>query len=125
MLFHAICFIFTELSTPVWQKEVRQITYQVVEAMREAEETSTGSIEALVQGITHVTSDRTLRSNLAIFSLPPARFTSAASVVKKSLKARWLGVFFLVNSVLVRYFRPKQKNLELSSMFFCTARPRA
>jgi len=42
VLFHAICFIFTELSTPVWQKEVRQITYQVVEAMREAEETERG-----------------------------------------------------------------------------------
>jgi len=39
VLFHAICFIFTELATPVWQKEVRQITYQIVEAMREAEET--------------------------------------------------------------------------------------
>jgi len=39
VLFHAICFIFDELSTPVWQKEVRQITSQVVEAMRTAEET--------------------------------------------------------------------------------------
>jgi len=39
VLFHAICFIFDELSTPVWQKEVRQIISQVVEAMREAEET--------------------------------------------------------------------------------------
>jgi len=39
VLFHAIFFIFTELSAPVWQKEVRPITYQVVEAMREAEET--------------------------------------------------------------------------------------
>ena len=38
VLFHAICFIFTELSTPVWQNEARRITYQVVEAMREAEE---------------------------------------------------------------------------------------
>ena len=37
VLFHTICFILTELSTPVWQNEVRQITYQVVEAMREAE----------------------------------------------------------------------------------------
>ena len=37
VLFHAICFILTELSTPVWQNEVRQITYQFVEAMREAE----------------------------------------------------------------------------------------
>ena len=37
VLFHAICFILTELSTPVWQNDVRQITYQVVEAMREAE----------------------------------------------------------------------------------------
>jgi len=33
VLFHAICFIFTEFATPVWQKEVRQITYQIVEAM--------------------------------------------------------------------------------------------
>ena len=39
VLFHAICFIFAELSTPVWQKEDRQITYQVVEAMCEAEKT--------------------------------------------------------------------------------------
>ena len=39
VLFHMIFFIFDELSTPVWQKEVRQITSQVVEAMREAEET--------------------------------------------------------------------------------------
>ena len=39
VLFHAICFIFMELSTPVWQKEARQITYQVAEAMREAEKT--------------------------------------------------------------------------------------
>ena len=39
VLFHAICFVFAELYTPVWQKEVRQITSQIVEAMREAEET--------------------------------------------------------------------------------------
>ena len=26
VLFHAICFVLTELSTPVWQNEVRQIT---------------------------------------------------------------------------------------------------
>jgi len=31
---------------------------------------------------------------------------------------------FSVNSVLVRHFRPKEKNLELSSMFFSTAQPR-
>jgi len=39
VLFHAICFIFTELSAPVWQKEVRQITYQLFEAMQEADNT--------------------------------------------------------------------------------------
>jgi len=39
VLFHAICFIFMELSTPIWQKEVRQITYQVFEAMQEADNT--------------------------------------------------------------------------------------
>ena len=37
VLFHAICFILSELSTPVWQNEVRQITYQVAQAMEEAE----------------------------------------------------------------------------------------
>ena len=37
VFFHAICFILTELSTPVWQNEVRQITYQFVEAMQEAQ----------------------------------------------------------------------------------------
>ena len=37
VLFHTICFILTELSTLVWQNEVRQITYQFVEAMQEAQ----------------------------------------------------------------------------------------
>ena len=37
LLFHALMYVIKELSTPVWQNEVRQITYQVVEAMREAE----------------------------------------------------------------------------------------
>ena len=36
-LFHIIFVIFVEFSLPVWQNEVRQITQQVVEAMREAE----------------------------------------------------------------------------------------
>ena len=35
-ILHALVFVINELSTPVWQLEVRQITYQVVEAMREA-----------------------------------------------------------------------------------------
>ena len=30
-------YVINEISTPVWQNEVRQITRQVVEAMREAE----------------------------------------------------------------------------------------
>ena len=38
LLFHALMFVIkNEISTPVWQNEVRQITYQVVEAMKEAE----------------------------------------------------------------------------------------
>ena len=40
---HAICFIFTELSTPNWQKEVKQITYEVVEAMKETKKKCNGS----------------------------------------------------------------------------------
>ena len=35
-LFHAIFFIFTELSIPTWQRKVRYITYEIVEAMEEA-----------------------------------------------------------------------------------------
>ena len=37
VLFHAVMYAIKELSTPVWQNEVRHITYQVLEAMREAE----------------------------------------------------------------------------------------
>ena len=115
VLFHAICFIFTELSTPVWQKEVRQTTYQVVEAMQEAEETDWVPCSSIF----HVTSDRIL-----LFS----RFLLLASLRqllcwKNNFKhVAW--AYFLLKSVLVCYFRPKQKNLELSSMFFSTARPR-
>ena len=36
-LFHALMYVINEISTPVWQNEVKQIARQVVEAMREAE----------------------------------------------------------------------------------------
>ena len=36
VLLPLIYFILTDLFTSVWQKNVRQITYEVVEAMREA-----------------------------------------------------------------------------------------
>jgi len=35
--FHAICYVLTELCTPAWQKEVRDITYFIIEAMEEEE----------------------------------------------------------------------------------------
>jgi len=82
VLFHAICFIFAELSTPVWQKEVRQITYQVVEALW-----SRGNVNGLDQTIVQeyfiLRSIERCDQIYAIFSFPPGRFTSAASVVKK------------------------------------------
>ena len=34
--FHAIWYVFTELSRPAWQKDLRDITYHVMEAMKEA-----------------------------------------------------------------------------------------
>ena len=34
--FHAIWYVFTELSTPAWQKDVRDITFDVIQAMEEA-----------------------------------------------------------------------------------------
>ena len=34
--FHAIWYVFTELSTPAWQKDVRDITFDVIQAMKEA-----------------------------------------------------------------------------------------
>ena len=40
--FMAIIFVLTEISTPVWQRDVRQIARQFVEAMREAEKAKTG-----------------------------------------------------------------------------------
>ena len=33
---HKIWHVVTELSLPAWQKEVRHVTYEVVEAMKEA-----------------------------------------------------------------------------------------
>ena len=41
-LFQAICCVFTELFMPVWQKDVRQITHQLIEAMVEAKKAETG-----------------------------------------------------------------------------------
>ena len=34
--FHAIWYVITELSTPAWQKDVRYITFDVIQAMEEA-----------------------------------------------------------------------------------------
>ena len=41
VVFHTIFYIYKELSTPVWQNEVRRITQQVVEAMSEVEKNKT------------------------------------------------------------------------------------
>ena len=38
--FHAIWYVFTELSTPAWQKDVRDITYFLFEAMEDAKKES-------------------------------------------------------------------------------------
>jgi len=34
--FHAICYVITELSRPAWQKDLRDITFFIIEAMKEA-----------------------------------------------------------------------------------------
>ena len=34
--FHTIWYVITELSTPAWQKDVRDITFDVIQAMEEA-----------------------------------------------------------------------------------------
>ena len=34
--FHAIWYVFTELSIPAWQKDVRDITFDVIQAMEVA-----------------------------------------------------------------------------------------
>ena len=36
VLIHTIWHVIAELSLPSWQKEVRNITYEVIEAMKEA-----------------------------------------------------------------------------------------
>ena len=36
VLIHTIWHVIAELSLPSWQKEVRDITYEVIEAMKEA-----------------------------------------------------------------------------------------
>ena len=35
VLFHVVCHIISELSIPAWQKEVRDITHDVIQAMKE------------------------------------------------------------------------------------------
>jgi len=34
--FHAIWYVVTELSTPAWQKDLRDITFHIIQAMEEA-----------------------------------------------------------------------------------------
>ena len=41
VLVHTICHVIAELSIPSWQKEVRDITYEVIVAMKEAKKHET------------------------------------------------------------------------------------
>ena len=41
VLIHTIWAFITELSLPAWQKEARNITYEVIEAMKEAKKYET------------------------------------------------------------------------------------
>ena len=41
VLIHTICHVIAELSLPAWQKEVRDITYEVIVAMKEAKKYET------------------------------------------------------------------------------------
>jgi len=36
VMFHAIWYVLTELSTPAWQKDLRDITFHIIQAMEEA-----------------------------------------------------------------------------------------
>ena len=36
VLIHTVWHFITEVTLPAWQKEVRNITYEVIEAMKEA-----------------------------------------------------------------------------------------
>ena len=41
VLFHTIWHVIAELSLPTWQKEAREITYQVIKVMEEAKKEET------------------------------------------------------------------------------------
>ena len=41
VLIHTIWLVTAELSLPAWQKEVRNITHEVIEAMKEAKKHET------------------------------------------------------------------------------------
>ena len=40
--FHAIWYVITQLSTPAWKKDVRDITFNVIQAMEEAKKRIAG-----------------------------------------------------------------------------------
>ena len=41
--FHAIWYVITELSRPAWQKDLRDITFYVIQAMQEAKKDETAA----------------------------------------------------------------------------------
>jgi len=45
--FHAILYVIAELSRPAWQKDLRDITYHIIEAMKEEKKSAIGSISWL------------------------------------------------------------------------------
>jgi len=43
VIIYIICFIIGQFSLPTWQKEFRNITYQVIKAMKEVRNNETAS----------------------------------------------------------------------------------
>ena len=90
VLFHVICSIFSELSTPAWQNEVRQITLQCVEAMEEAKKIKYG-LRMTPCSLAH---DRSIAENKSCcFSHFILHITSGFFVVAKSPAASSSRVF--------------------------------
>ena len=41
VMFHAIWYVITELLRPTWQKDLRDVTYHIIQAMEEAKKDET------------------------------------------------------------------------------------
>ena len=135
VLIHTICYAIAELSLPSWQKEVRDITFEVVNAMKEAKcKNAVWDVTWCMKyfASSHVNKPEFAYTEYLITGRISTRCFDVPVVVQKNIgKLLWIHVFhkfkglfrygyFFNFSVLRKEICHRHSSLSLTSWRFCS-----